>query len=263
MDLGLHGRTAVVCGASSGLGLATARELAREGTRLLIVSRSEERIGSARDRLAEETGAEVRAVAADLREPGAAETIVTAAREAFGPVDVLVTNSGGPPSLPAVEAGPGELEEAVRLLLLPVQRLLALCLPDMRRRGWGRVVAITSIAVREPQPGLVLSNSIRAALTGYLKSVADEVAADGVTVNSVLPGYTATERLGELARALAERQDTTVEAVRAKWAASAPMKRLLDPAEVAAAITFLASDRASGMTGVALPVDGGLGRGLI
>ena len=263
MDLGLSGRTALVCGASAGLGYATALELAREGARVAIVSRSSDRIGAAAGRIADETGAEVLPVTADLSDPEGPGRAVGAAREAFGPVEVLVTNSGGPPSLPAVEASAEDLEGAVRLLLLPVQRLLALCLPEMRRRGWGRVVAITSIAVREPQPGLVLSNSIRAGLTGYLKSVAAEVAAEGVTVNSVLPGYTATERLEELARTLAGRQGSTVEAVQADWAANAPVGRLLDPGEVAAAIAFLASTRASGITGAAIPVDGGLGRGLI
>ncbi len=263
MDLGLRDTTALVCGASSGLGFATALELAREGANVVVVSRSEERIAAAARRIREATGTAVEPVVADLAEPEGPSRAVAAASDAFGPVDVLVTNSGGPPSLPAVEASDRDLEAAVRLLLLPVQRLLALCLPGMRSRGWGRIVAITSIAVREPQPGLVLSNSIRAAVTGYLKSVADEVAADGVTVNSVLPGYTATERLAELAGVLAERQGTTVEAVRAGWAANAPVGRLLEPSEVAAAIVFLASRRASGITGTALPVDGGLGRGLL
>ncbi|HHQ48845.1 MAG TPA: SDR family oxidoreductase [Acidobacteria bacterium] len=263
MDLALDGRSALVCGASAGLGFATARELAQEGAQVVIVSRSEERLDRAAAAIRKETGGTVHPVAADLTDPETPRRIVAECSDRFGCVDILVANGGGPPSMPATEAGSDDLEAACRLLLLPVQRLVAACLPGMRRRRWGRIVAITSIAVREPQPGLVLSNALRAAVTGYLKSVADEVAADGVTVNTVLPGFTATERLGELAGTLASREGTTEAAVLDGWAARTPMGRLLEPAEVAAAVAFLVSDRASGMTGVALPVDGGFGRGLL
>ena len=146
---------------------------------------------------------------------------------------------------------------------MPVQRLAELTLPAMRSVGWGRFVAITSIAVREPLPGLVLSNALRAAVTGYLKSVSDEVAADGVTVNTVCPGFTATDRLEVLAKNIAERDGVTAKEVVAGWATQAPIGRLLQPEEVAAAVGFLCSAEASGITGVALPVDGGFGRSLI
>jgi 3-oxoacyl-[acyl-carrier protein] reductase len=165
--------------------------------------------------------------------------------------------------MPAVNATAEDLIAAAELLLLPVQRFLGLCLPAMRSAGWGRVVAVTSIAVREPQPQLVLSNALRAGLTGYLKSIADEVAKDGVTVNSVLPGYTATDRLTELAEAKAKGTNMTSGGILANWATMTPLGRLLDPAEVAAAAVFLCSDAASGITGHALPVDGGFGRGLL
>jgi 3-oxoacyl-[acyl-carrier protein] reductase len=144
-----------------------------------------------------------------------------------------------------------------------VPRLAELTLPAMRSAGWGRFVAITSIAVREPLPGLVLSNALRAAVTGYLKSVSDEVAADGVTVNTVCPGFTATDRLEVLAENIAGRDGRTAKEVIAGWAAQAPLGRLLRPEEVAAAVGFLCSESASGITGVALPVDGGFGRSLI
>ncbi|HSL18454.1 MAG TPA: SDR family oxidoreductase [Methylomirabilota bacterium] len=259
-----NGRVAIVGGASSGLGYAVAERLLADGCRVVIVSRSEARIGAAADRLRATTGGEVEPVAADLSDPGApARVVAAAARRRFGEPEILVTNAGGPPAMPATEAGAADLTAACELLLLPVQRFLELCLPVMRAAGWGRVVAITSIAVREPQPGLVLSNALRAGLTGYLKSVADEVARDGVTVNSVLPGYTATDRLTELAATKAKASGSTPDEIMAAWAAATPLGRLLEPAEVAAAVAFLASDAASGITGHALPVDGGFGRGLL
>jgi 3-oxoacyl-[acyl-carrier protein] reductase len=256
-------RVAIVGGASSGLGYAVAERLLGDGCRVAIVSRSEARIAAAADRLRAATGGEVEPVAADLSDPGAPARVVAAVRRRFGEPEILVTNAGGPPAIPATEAGAADLTAACELLLLPVQRFLDLCLPVMRAVGWGRVVAITSIAVREPQPGLVLSNALRAGLTGYLKSVADEVAADGVTVNSVLPGYTATDRLTELAATKAKASGSTPDEVMHAWAAAIPLGRLLEPAEVAAAVSFLASDAASGITGHALPVDGGFGRGLL
>lgn len=263
MRLGLDGRVAVVGGASAGLGYAIAEALAAEGARVLLVSRSEARIERAVARLREFAGDGVAGLAADLTDPAAPGRVVAAARERFGAPAIVVANGGGPPAMAAVDAGDVDLEAACRLLLLPVQRLIRAALPGMREAGWGRIVAVTSIAVLEPQPGLVLSNSLRAAVTGYLKSVADEVAADGITVNSVCPGFTATERLDELARVMAGRQGGSPEAVLAGWAERAPVGRLLEPAEVAAAVAFLCSEPASGITGVALPVDGGCHRGLI
>jgi 3-oxoacyl-[acyl-carrier protein] reductase len=256
-------RVAIVGGASTGLGFAVAERLLADGCRVVVASRSEERIGAAAETLMASTGGEVAPAAADLADAAGPARVVDAAREAFGEPEIVVTNAGGPPAMPAVDATARDLLAATELLLLPVQRFCQLCLPAMRRAGWGRLVAITSIAVREPQPGLVLSNALRAGLTGYLKSVADEVAVDGVTINSVLPGYTATDRLAVLAAAKAEAAGSTPDEVMRSWAAATPVGRLLRPAEVAAAVAFLASDAASGVTGHALPVDGGLGRGLL
>jgi 3-oxoacyl-[acyl-carrier protein] reductase len=262
MDFGLSGRVAVVGGSSSGLGRAVASKLAREGTKVVVVSRSAERVSVAVERVRAEGGAEVAGIDADVRDPEAAARIVDFARTTFGPPTVVVANAGGPPSMPAVTAGAEDLEAACALLLLPVQRLLQAALPSMQGEGWGRFIAITSVAVLEPQPGLVLSNSLRAAVTGYLKSVADEVADQGITVNSVCPGYTATRRLEELADVVASSRGTSVSDVLAEWAATNPVGRLLRPDEVAAAVVFLASEPASGITGVALPVDGGRRRSL-
>ena len=258
-----RGRIAIVCGASAGLGYAVAEELLKQGKRTIIVSRSEERITAAAETLRAATGGEVAGVAVDLSEPDGPARVVSATRDLFGQPEIIVTNGGGPPAMKAINASSSDLLAACELLLLPVQRFLELCLPPMRTAGWGRLVAITSIAVREPQPMLVLSNTLRAGLTGYLKSVADEVAANGVTVNSVLPGYTATDRLIELAETKAVAMGTTADELMTSWATMAPIGRLLDPAEVAAAVAFLCSDAASGITGTALPVDGGYGRGLL
>ena len=258
-----HDRIAIVGGASAGLGYAVAEELLRQGKRTVIVSRSEERITAAADALRAATDGEVMGVAVDLSEPDGPARVVSAAREVFGQPEIIVTNAGGPPAMKAINASADDLMAASELLLLPVQRFLELCLPAMRSAEWGRVVAITSIAVREPQPMLVLSNTLRAGLTGYLKSVADEVASNGVTINSVLPGYTATDRLTELAEVKAKTSGTTPDAMLASWAEAMPIGRLLEPTEVAAAVAFLCSDAASGITGHALPVDGGFGRGLL
>ena len=263
MISGVDGRTAIVGGSSSGLGYAVAELLARSGARVMVVSRSEERVAKAVDGIRVSGGAAVEGCGADFTDAGAPAAVVTATCDAFGQPEIVVTNGGGPPGMPAVEATAEDLSAACELLLLPVQRFAELTLPAMRSSGWGRFVAITSIAVREPVPGLVLSNALRAAVTGYLKSISDEVAADGVTVNSVCPGFTATDRLGVLAKNVAEREGVTVDEVFAAWEAQAPVRRLLRPEEVAAAVGFLCSEAASGITGVALPVDGGLGRSLI
>ncbi len=260
---GVEGRTAVVGGSSSGLGYAVAELLALSGARVVVVSRFAERVGRAIASIRTAGGKEVHGVVANLVDEDAPRAVVEATRAAFGQPEIVVANGGGPPGMPAVSASAADLAAACELLLLPVQRFAELTLPAMREAGWGRFVAITSVAVREPQPGLVLSNALRAAVTGYLKSLADEVAADGVTVNTVCPGYTSTDRLRVLAENVAQRDGLTAEKVFKKWASQAPIGRLLRPEEVAAAVAFLCSEEASGITGVALPVDGGFARGLI
>jgi len=260
---GVSDRVAIVGGSSAGLGFAVAENLAAGGARVMVVSRSSERVAAAVAAIRERGAVSVDGCVADWTDPEAPQRVVEAARAAFGPPEIVVFNGGGPPGMPATAATADDLSAAAELLLLPVQRLAELCLPAMRATGWGRFVAITSIAVREPLPGLVLSNALRAAVTGYLKSLSDEVAGDGVTVNTVCPGFTATDRLNVLAENIAERDGSTPDQVLAKWASQAPIGRLLRPEEIAAAVGFLCSESASGITGVALPVDGGFGRSLI
>lgn len=256
MDFGIRGRVALVCGASKGIAYATAEALAREGCSLAICSRDAESIGAAAVRL-EQLGAPVLSMVADLSTADGIETVVRETHSRFGHVDILVANTGGPPTGPALEHDWAAWTKAGELLLRSAVELTRAVVPAMRQRRWGRVISITSKAVKEPVPSLVLSNSLRAAVTGYLRTLANEVAADGVTVNTVLPGFTATERLEALAAATTTRTGATRESVYAGWIAQTPAGRLGTPEECAATIAFLASEQAGFITGQALLVDGG------
>ncbi|MCC7055463.1 MAG: SDR family oxidoreductase [Gemmatimonadaceae bacterium] len=256
MDLGIGGRVALVCGASKGIAYATAEELARAGCALAICSRDAAAIGAAAGRL-ETLGAPVLALAADLSTAEGISAVVTGVMARYGRVDILVANTGGPPTGPSMGHDWAAWTKASELLLRSCVELTRAFVPGMRERQWGRVISITSKAVKEPVPSLVLSNSLRAAVTGYLRTLATEVAADGVTVNTVLPGFTATERLESLAAATTARTGATRDAVYAGWVAQTPVGRLGRPEELAATIAFLASDRAGFITGQAILVDGG------
>jgi 3-oxoacyl-[acyl-carrier protein] reductase len=256
MDLGIRGRVALVCGASRGIAYAAAEALAREGCELVICGRDAASLTSAQERLVA-LGARVTAVVADLATSDGIERVVARAMEDYGRVDILICNTGGPPPGPPMSQAWSAWTSASDLLLRTVIELTRAIVPGMQERKWGRVIAITSLAVKRPQPNLVLSNSLRAAVTGYLRTLADDVGKDGVTVNTVLPGFTATERLDALATATATRTGQSRESVFAGWEAEAPLKRLGRPDELGAVIAFLCSEPAGFITGQPILVDGG------
>ncbi|HXG40532.1 MAG TPA: SDR family oxidoreductase [Candidatus Limnocylindrales bacterium] len=262
MDLGLTGRVAIVGGASSGLGLAVAERLASEGCRLALFARRGEALERAAAAIRATYGGEVVPVSADASAPDAAERIASTALEAFGAVDIVVLNAGGPPPVDPLRTDPDEWRRAFQLLALTPIELASRLLPGMRERRWGRIVAILSYVVRQPVPDLVYSTSGRSALVGWLKTAARAVAADGVTINGVLPGPFETPRIVALDRARAEREGRSVDEVRAESVRAIPAGRYGRPAELAAYVSFLCSDLAAFQTGTFTPVDGGLLAGL-
>jgi 3-oxoacyl-[acyl-carrier protein] reductase len=248
---------ALVAAASRGLGRAIAVELAKEGTNLVLCARGAEGIAAARDEIASEFGVEVHAVVADLSMLADVQRVTGEALERFGNVDILVTNAGGPPAGTFDMHGWDAWERAVNLTLRSAVEMTRAVLPGMRQRKWGRIINVTSIAVKQPVDNLMLSNSVRSAVTGFARTLANEVAADGVTVNNILPGYTRTERVEELAAATAAKEGLSQRDIVARFESQIPMRRLGEPAEFAALAAFLASERASYITGQSIAVDGG------
>jgi 3-oxoacyl-[acyl-carrier protein] reductase len=262
MDLGLEGRIALVAAASKGLGRAIAEALAEEGAALVICARGAEGLASARDAIAARSRAPVHAVVADLsqREGIAGATGEALAR--FGKVDVLVGNAGGPPAGLFDAHDWDAWQRAVDLTLRSAVELTRAVLPGMRERRWGRVIHVTSLTVKQPIDGLMLSSSVRAAVTGFARTLANETAAEGVTVNTILPGFMNTERVVELNQATAAREGVAVEAVARRTIHQIPARRIGEPRELAALAAFLASERAGYITGQAIAVDGGWIRSL-
>ena len=263
MDLGLKGKTALVAASSKGLGRAVAAELAREGANLVICARGVSALKEARQTISHQTGVEVVAVPTDLSEPADIDRLMAAAKAEFGRIDILITNTGGPPPGPFESHSPKTWSEAVGQNLYSVLNLTREVLPGMREAVWGRIINITSVAVKQPVDGLILSNSVRAAVTGFAKTLANEEARFGITVNNVMPGYTRTQRLEELAAAAAERAGLLPEEAFAGWESQSPRGRIGSPDEFAGLVAFLASERASYITGVSIPVDGGAIRSVI
>jgi 3-oxoacyl-[acyl-carrier protein] reductase len=263
MDLGIRRRVALVCGSSTGLGYAIASTLADEGCRVALNARDPQRLAGAAASIGAKATEEVATFPADVSVPDDAARLVERVTAELGSVDILVCNAGGPPPTTFADAPAESWQAAFDLNLLSTIHLCRAAVPGMRERGWGRVVCLTSVAAKQPLGSLMLSTVARAGVLGFAKSLADEIAADGVTVNSVCPGYTRTERVDELVDELAERRGQPAPDIIKGIVADIPAGRMGEPHELAAAVAFLASERAGYITGVALQVDGGFVRSIV
>ena len=253
----LKGKRALVCGSSQGIGRACAVALAKAGAEVTLVARNEDTLRQALTGLCSEAGQTHRFIVADFADPSAVQAKVKAHIESVGPHSILVNNTGGPPSGPILDAKPDAFAAALSSHVICNQLLVQALLPGMKETGFGRVINIISSSVIQPIPGLGVSNTTRGAVANWGRTWAGELAPFGITVNNVLPGYVATDRLQSLFDKKAEREGTSPENVKADTIASIPMKRLADPSEIGWVVAFLASPAASYVTGVNLPVDGG------
>jgi 3-oxoacyl-[acyl-carrier protein] reductase len=263
MDLQLKNKSALVLGASRGLGYATARQLALEGCRVAINGRDQARIEAAARQLSAETGVQAVGLAGDVSDPSIPAKLVEAVVEAFGGLDILITNAGGPPAGAFESFDDPSWEKAIDLSLMSHVRFIRAALPELRKSKAASVLTITSYSVKQPIPNLVLSNSIRAATVGLTKTLALELGKDGIRFNSILPGWTETERVVELMTSRARDKGTTVDEETRKQAADSPLGRLGQPQEFANAAVFLVSPAASYITGTMLAVDGGTYKGTL
>ena len=263
MKTGLEDKCAIVCAASKGLGKASALALAREGARVMMCARNAATLEAAGAEIRSETGALVVPVVADVSRAADVERLIARAADELGGIDILVTNTGGPRSGPFESLADADWFESFDSLVMSVVRLSRGVVPHMRRRGGGRIIHVTSVSVKQPIDGLVLSNALRAAVTGLARTLASELAPDNILVNCVAPGYTRTDRIIELAEQAAAREGTSADQVQRRTEEKIPLKRLGTPQEFGDVVAFLASERASYVTGTTLQVDGGFVRGLL
>lgn len=263
MDLSLTGKVALVCAASKGLGRAAALALAREGAKVAICARGPETLAHTAEEIRSATGADVLPIVADVALKQDVSRLVTEAVQHFGGLDILVTNAGGPKSGPFSSLSDEDWQQAVDQLLLSVVRLCAEVVPHLKQRGGGRIIHVTSVAVKQPVDNLMLSNSIRAAVVGFAKTLANELARDHILVNCVAPGYTRTDRVQELLQASARREGVDEGEIERRLVAGIPLGRMGEPDEFGAVVAFLASARASFITGSVIAIDGGSVKGLL
>jgi 3-oxoacyl-[acyl-carrier protein] reductase len=260
MNLGLKGKVAIVAGASKGLGKAVAMELAREGANLVICARNENTLLATAQEIGSQTGAQVLALPTDVSKSSDVESLINKAVARFGRIDILINNAGGPPFGIFENFSDEDWAKAIELNLLSTVRMTRAVLPYMKKQGAGRIINITSLAAKEPMDGLVLSNAARAGVLGLAKTLAHELGKYNITVNSVLPGWHATDRVTEGMKALASQHKITEEEVLANRTKEIPLGRMGMPEEFGAAVAFLASEKAGYITGATLLIDGGLSR---
>jgi 3-oxoacyl-[acyl-carrier protein] reductase len=262
MEMGLKGRSAIVAASSQGIGLRTAQAFAAEGCRVAMCARNPQKLAAAAETIRQQSGAEVLATAFDVTDWSAVRDFVAEVVDKFGSADICVTNAGGPPAKGFLAATIEEWRKAVDANFLSAVYFAREVIPHMQSKKWGRIITLTSISTKQPVRDLVLSNAVRAAVVGLVKSLANEFGKDGILVNNVGPGYTATDRLRELAKIRSLAQHQTESEIFAFWANDSALKRVGEPREVADTIVWLASERASYITGQTILVDGGAYKGL-
>jgi 3-oxoacyl-[acyl-carrier protein] reductase len=262
MDLGLKDRVAIVAASSQGLGKAVALGLAREGAKLAICSRNQESIEATANEIRGVTGVNILARPVDVTDYEQVRKFIADTVAHFGRVDICVTNAGGPPAKPFADTTVAEWQNGINLNLMSALYFAREVLPLMQKRKWGRLITITSATVKQPIDNLVLSNSVRAAVSGLVKSLSNEYAKDNVLVTNVCPGYTLTSRLDELSEKLAKAEDVTPKQIQDRWSSQIPLRRLGQAEEFANMVVFLASERSSYITGVSIAVDGGFVKGI-
>ena len=262
MELGLKGKRAIVMAASRGLGFASARGLAREGCKLVVCSRDQARIEAAAAAISKETGADVKALVADVSSASEAKRLVDAAVSAYGGLEIVVHNAGGPPAGETLQMSEEQWQKAFEQNLLSFTRIVGAAAPEMKKAGYGRVLTIASSSIKQPIPNLALSNALRAGVWGIAKTLSRELAPQGILVNVIAPGRIDTERIAELDQVNAQKSGKSVEDVRKTSIAGIPLGRLGRPEELANLVVFLASEAGSYITGQAITVDGAAGTAL-